>query len=178
VIRSGIPQRYKEKTMNKATLSSGDPRTYTPLKAVCCVVGLLSVLVMCLLPLSAVAQNQSVPGTSSLEQIKALAEKGSAEAQLKLADAYRTGKDAAQSVQDAAKWYRKAAEQGVAEAQFRLGELLIEGKGVAQNAPEAVTWLEKSGAQGFKAAQDKLAEIKSKAKDSVQDLNKALDLIR
>ncbi len=84
----------------------------------------------------------------------------------------------AQSLQDAAKWYRKAAEQGVAEAQFRLGELYMDGKGVAQDAKEAATWLEKAAGQGFKAATDKLTEMKSKAKDSVQDLNKALDMIR
>jgi uncharacterized protein len=150
---------------------------YALLRAVCPVVVLLAVLFTFVVSISAVAQN-STPTASTLEQLKALAEKGNAEAQLKLADLYRTGKGTAQSVQDAAKWYRKAAEQGVAEAQFRLGELLLEGKGIAQNAQEAVNWLEKSGAQGFKAAKDKLTEVKSKAQDSVKDLNKALDLIR
>lgn len=139
---------------------------------------LLSLMVLSVCTLSAFAQSPTSLATASLNDLKALAEKGNTEAQLKLADMYRAGKDAALNVEEAAKWYRRAAEQGSAEAQFKLGELLLEGKGIAQNVQEALVWLEKSAAQGFKAAKDKLAEVKSKAQDSVKDLNKALDLIR
>jgi TPR repeat protein len=139
---------------------------------------LLCTIAACLCPMAAMAQDKGSPAAGSFEQLTALAEKGNAEAQLKLAELYRTGKGAAQNVEEAAKWYRKAAEQGVAEAQFKLGELLLEGKDAAKHAVEAATWLEKAASQGFKAATDKLADLKAKATDSVQDLNKALNLIR
>lgn len=164
--------------MHQGTFLSGDLQNQFPLRTACVVVLFLSMIALIALPTPAAAQTPSTPPEGTLEQLKALAEKGNADAQLKLADLYRTGKDAAQNLQEAAKWYRKAADQGVAEAQFRLGELYMEGKGVAQDAKEAAAWLEKAAAQGFKSAQNKLTEMKTKAKDSVQDLNKALDLIR
>lgn len=154
------------------------PREYLRTHELCRAMVLLLLLASSVCTLSAFAQNSTSLGDTQLDALKALAEKGNAEAQLKLADMYRAGKDAALNVGEAAKWYRKAAEQGSAEAQFKLGELLLEGKGIAQNIQEALIWLEKSAAQGFKAAKDKLAEVKSKAQDSVKDLNKALDLIR
>ncbi len=124
------------------------------------------------------AQQSTGPAEGTLEYYKGLAEKGNAEAQLKLADLYRQGKDIAQNISEAAKWYRKAAEQGLQDAQFKLGELYYEGKGIAQDAKEAANWLEKAASQGNKAATEKLQEIKSKAQDSLKDLNKALDMIR
>jgi uncharacterized protein len=129
-------------------------------------------------PAFAGAQQPSAPAEGSVEYYRSLAEKGNAEAQAKLADLYRSGKDVLQDLAVAAKWYRNAAEQGFADAQFRLGELYYDGKGVAQDAKEAVKWLEKAAAQGHQAAKDKLADIKSKTQDSLKDLNKALDLIR
>ncbi len=116
--------------------------------------------------------------TGTLEEVKALAEKGDPGAQTRLGDLYRSGKIVAQNLQEALKWYRSAAEKGVAEAQFRLGELYLEGKGTAQNAQEAANWLEKAAAQGHQAAKEKLKEIASKAPEGIKDLNKALDMIR
>jgi len=127
-----------------------------------------------LAPGLSVAQEQA----GSFEQLKALAEKGDAAAQTKLADLYRTGKGVAQNFQEAVKWYSSAAEKGVAEAQFRLGELYGEGKGIAQNAQEAAKWLEKAAAQGHQDAKNKLKELASKAPEGIKDLNKALDMIR
>jgi uncharacterized protein len=163
--------------MHFRTASSADGKFLTLCATICRSLLLLCTIAACLCPMAAMAQDQGA-AAGSLEQLKTLAEKGNAEAQLKLAELYRTGKGAAQNVEEAAKWYRKAAEQGVAEAQFKLGELLLEGKDAAKHAVEAATWFEKAASQGFKAATDKLADIKAKAKDSVQDLNKALDLIR
>lgn len=124
------------------------------------------------------AQQSSAPAEGSLEYYKALAEKGNAEAQLKLAELYQQGKDVAQNFTEAAKWYKKAAEQGLQEAQYKLGEMYYEGKGMVQDAKEAANWLEKAASRGHQAAKDKLQDIKSKAQDSLKDLNKALDMIR
>ncbi len=126
----------------------------------------------------AFAQDQASPKEGTFEYYKSLAEKGNAEAQMKLGELYKSGKEVAQNVAESAKWYRKAAEQGLKDAQFKLGELLFEGKGIAQDAKEAADWLEKAATQGHQAAKDKLSEIKSKTQDSLKDLNKALDLIR
>jgi uncharacterized protein len=164
--------------MYQRTFPLDRSREHSVARAVCCVALFLSLIAMCVAPLTAMAQNPSPAPAGSLDELKALAEKGNAAAQVKLADLYRTGKDVTQNLQDAAKWYRKAADQGVAEAQFRLGELYVEGKGVAMDAKEAAVWLNKAAAQGLQAAKDKLTEMKSKAQDSVKDLNKALDLIR
>lgn len=124
------------------------------------------------------AQDQTPPKEGTFEYYKSLAEKGNAEAQMKLGELYKSGKEVAQNVAESAKWYRKAAEQGLKDAQFKLGELLFEGKGIAQDAKEAADWLEKAASQGHQAAKDKLSEIKAKTQDSLKDLNKALDLIR
>jgi TPR repeat protein len=138
----------------------------------------LAAMSVFLWPAFALAQQPSTPPEGSLEHYRALAEKGNAEAQVKLADLYRIGKDLPQNFSEAAKWYRSAAEQGAAEAQFRLGELYFDGKGVAQDVKEAANWLEKAAAQGHQAAKAKLSEMKTKTQDSLKDLNKALDLIR
>lgn len=127
---------------------------------------------------SVLAQQSSSPVEGSLEYYKGLAEKGNAEAQLKLAELYKQGKEVAQNLAEAAKWYKKAAEQGLQEAQFNLGEMYYEGKGIAADAKQAADWLEKAASRGNQAARDKLQEIKSKAQDSLKDLNKALDIIR
>jgi TPR repeat protein len=137
-----------------------------------------SLILACLFPAFAVAQQSSSSPDGLLENYKTLAKKGDAQAQIKLADLYRTGKDVPQNFPEAAKWYRSAAEQGLPEGQFKLGELLFDGKGVAQDSEEASKWLEKAAAQGHQAAKDKLEEIKSKTRDGLKDLNKALDMIR
>lgn len=143
----------------------------------------LNSLLFCLILIAsltapAFAQDQAAPKEGTFEYYKSLAEKGNAEAQMKLGELYKSGKEVAQNVAESAKWYRKAAEQGMKDAQFKLGELLFEGKGIAQDAKEAADWLEKAASQGHQAAKDKLSEIKSKTQDSLKDLNKALDLIR
>ncbi len=145
---------------------------------ICRAVVFFAAVSISVLPTFALAQQPSGPPEGSLEQYKALAEKGNAEAQVKLADLYRTGNGVAQNLAEAVKWYRSAAEKGAAEAQFRLGELYFEGQGVVQDAKEAAKWLEKAAAQGNQAAKDKVTEIKSKTQDSLKDLNKALDMMR
>jgi TPR repeat protein len=147
-------------------------------KTICRAVIFFSMILACLFPSFAVAQQSSSPPNGSLENYKTLAEKGDAQAQIKLADLYRTGKDVPQNFPEAAKWYRCAAEQGLPEGQFKLGELLFDGKGVAQDSGEASKWIEKAAAQGYQAAKDKLLEIKSKTHEGLKDLNKALDMIR
>lgn len=91
-----------------------------------------------------------------LAKLKAAAEKGDAEAQAKLGDAYRFNDTAL-----ALEWYRKAGTQGVAHAQCEAGRVLIGFAGSwaakpetrAMHADEGVYWLVKAASQGNKRAQ-------------------------
>ena len=57
--------------------------------------------------------------------VKAAAEKGSAEAQYKLGLAHRKGEGVKKDGAEALKWMQKAAEQGLADAQHDLGKDLV-----------------------------------------------------
>ena len=54
-------------------------------------------------------------------ELRAKADQGNAEAQLKLGEVYKKSKGVAIDGAEAAKWYRKAAAQGYADAQGILG---------------------------------------------------------
>jgi TPR repeat protein len=76
------------------------------------------------------------------------AERGDADAQLKLAVCYENMHDDSEAV----KWYRRAAEQGCATAQGSLGMCYDEGNGTPQNDIEAYKWYCLAAAQGFDSA--------------------------
>ena len=80
--------------------------------------------------------------------LQELAERGDADAQLRLGKAYANGEGAPKDAGQAALWYRKAAEQGVAEAQYALGALYDAGNGVTKDTGEALEWYRKAAEQG------------------------------
>jgi hypothetical protein len=102
-----------------------------------------------------------------LAELKASAEKGNAEAQAKLADAYRFNDSGL-----ALEWYRKAGTQGVARAQCEAGRILIgfAGSWTAKpevrvaHADEGIYWLVKAASQGDKRAQVDLGRQYEQAK--------------
>ncbi len=87
------------------------------------------------------------------QQVKAEADKGNAEAQLRLGDMYATGTGVTLDRAKAARWHRKAAEQGLARAQYQLGLDLVNGIGVKRNAVEAASWYRQAAEQGLVEAQ-------------------------
>jgi len=89
----------------------------------------------------------------AFEATKLQAEKGDAQAQLRLAEAYRMGSGVAPDMSKAAKWHRKAAEQGLAEAQLLLALDYAHGEGVKTNSHEEVRWFRKAAEQGVAEAQ-------------------------
>ena len=107
----------------------------------------------------AAGEDKAQPAPGSFESVKQLAEKGNAEAQLKLAQMYQEGKGVAQNLQEAFNWSRKAAEQGLAQAQFFLGQMYATGKGVAKDIKEATKWLQKAADQGLQAAKDEIKKL-------------------
>ncbi|QTN30253.1 sel1 repeat family protein [Rhodoferax sp. AJA081-3] len=81
------------------------------------------------------------------------AERGLADAQLLVAEAYATGLGTEQDTRLALGWYQRAAEQGLAAAQFALGGLHALGSGVARNVAVARQWYREAAAQGHPGAQ-------------------------
>jgi len=97
--------------------------------------------------------------TVSYDQIKSLAEKGDAEAELKMG---LRSTSVAWGVKDdriAAQWFEKAARHNQVEAQYRYGLALLEGQGLVQDYKTAFYWLEKAAQQGHAQAQSTLGEM-------------------
>jgi TPR repeat protein len=89
-------------------------------------------------------------------QVKAEADAGDAEAQLKLAVLYANGLGVAQDPGKAAKCHRKAAEQGFARGQYELGLDYTRGFGVKRDAAEGFRWFRRAAEQGLPEAQVEL----------------------
>ena len=81
------------------------------------------------------------------------AEAGNAEAQFGLGLKCCTVNGAAQDLEQAARWYRKAADQGHASAQFNLAMMLARGQGVTQDGAAALIWTRKAAEGGDAGAQ-------------------------
>jgi TPR repeat protein len=126
----------------------------------------------------AAGEDKAQPAPGSFESVKQLAEKGNAEAQLKLAQMYQEGKGVAQNLQEAVNWSRKAAEQGLAQAQFLLGQMYASGKGVAKDVKEAAKWLQKAADQGLQAAKDEIKKLGAAAPSLDDEIDKAIKMIR
>jgi uncharacterized protein len=122
--------------------------------------------------------DKSQPVSGSFESVKQLAEKGNAEAQLKLAQLYQEGKGVAQNLQEAVNWSRKAAEQGFAQAQFFLGQMYESGKGVTKDIKEATKWIQKAADQGLQAAKDEIKKLGAAAPNLDDEIDKAIKMIR
>jgi hypothetical protein len=99
----------------------------------------------------------SQPSLPTLAEIKISAEKGDAEAQNKLGDAY-LGR---LNFSSAAEWFEKAANQGIVSPQWRLGQILLNGRpkvaegsvAVPANKKEGIRWLLIAANQGYGPAQ-------------------------
>jgi hypothetical protein len=88
--------------------------------------GLVSVLLLATAPLSA-QTNQPI------QELKANAEKGNAEAQLRLGLRYYGGLGVTNDNAEAVKWIRKAAEQSYPDAEYFLGFFYESGIGMAED---------------------------------------------
>ena len=125
--------------------------------------GILLVLIPVFGALWMVSHQQAVVVNSAEpvfnDQIKSLAEKGDAEAELKMGLRYTPNAKGGKDVKIAVQWYEKAARHGQVEAQYRYGLALLEGRGVVQDYKTAFYWLEKAAQLGQPQAQATLGEI-------------------
>ncbi len=78
--------------------------------------------------------------TTALSELRALAEKGNANAQFRLGVVYRKGRGVPQDYAEAMGWWRKAAEHGNATAQNNLGIMYYRGRGVPKDYVQAHMW--------------------------------------
>ena len=87
------------------------------------------------------------------------AQKGSADAQYKLAGMYQQGLGMKVNMKLALKWMEKSALQGHALAQLSLGRLYANGIDVPRDTHQARYWLDLAAAQGVQDAITLLSEI-------------------
>ena len=92
--------------------------------------------------------------SNTIEETKAKAEAGDAEAQFNLGASYDLGQNAlSQDFAEAVSWYLKAAKQGYVFAQNNLAICYANGNGVTQDKVKAVKWYYRAAEQGLSAAQ-------------------------
>ena len=97
--------------------------------------------------------------TAAVNDTRARAERGEADAQTNLGIIYEKGHGVAQDLAQAVTWYRKAADQGHAPAQYNLGYMYEKGLGIAQDGAQAIAWFRKAADQGYAQAQFRLGVI-------------------
>jgi hypothetical protein len=95
-------------------------------------------------------------------ELKPLAEKGNAEAQLKLGLMRYTGRGAAQDYGEALEWFKKSASQGNPLAMANVAYMYEKGEGAPQNYVEAAAWYRKAAERGNVQAQFALASLYEK----------------
>jgi hypothetical protein len=120
-------------------------------------------------------QVEAIP---NIEELKAKAESGNAEARKGLGAAYAKGLGVKRSYAEAAKWYRQAADQGHAGAQAALAELYEAGQGVPFDPAEAAKWFRRAAEQGHAVAQYSLAVLYVAGKGVPRDIDEALKWYR
>jgi len=112
----------------------------------------------------------------SLEQLKANATAGNIDAQVQLAEKYRTGNGVLQNHAAAGAWYQKAANQGDARALHRLGLQLMSGLGVEPNPDQGLAMLEAAAKSGDPDIVFDLASAYQSGAAGQPDMARAADL--
>jgi S1-C subfamily serine protease len=117
--------------------------------------------------------------TKSFQEIQTKAEKGAAQAQFELAQAYEMGRGVAKNEAEAVKWYRRAADKDYSPAEFMLACCLLNGSGVDKDEREAVLWLKKAAEKGHMMAQNDLGAFYAEGGPEIpKDLAKAVEWYR
>ncbi|HPE60150.1 MAG TPA: tetratricopeptide repeat protein [Thiolinea sp.] len=110
----------------------------------------------------------------SPEEIRRLAFRGDAAAQMMLGAMYEDGAyGVAQDPGKALEWYLKAARQGFVKAQHNLALLYEDGRGVEQDFRQAAIWYKKAADAGFSEAQNNLAVLYILGRGVEQNAGKA-----
>src|SRR5471032_602119 len=111
--------------------------------------------------------------TAEFLRVRALAERGVANAQHSLGFMYFNGQGVEQSYEQAVAWYRLAATAGLEHAQYNLGVMYQKGQGVALDYHESARWYRLAAEQGYAAAQYNLGWLYAKGQGIAQDSHQA-----
>lgn len=95
-----------------------------------------------------------------IEEIRARAQAGEADAQYSLGLRYDNGQGVAQDFTEAVRWYRLAAEQGNPAAQYNLGAMYSNGQGVPRDVVEAYKWRSLAASRAPSDDQQRYAETR------------------
>ncbi|MDY6980166.1 MAG: tetratricopeptide repeat protein [Pseudomonadota bacterium] len=85
-----------------------------------------------------------------------LAERGDADAQYYVANAYEEGRGTEEDMGKAFEWYRKAAAQQHGAAQYKLGVMYENGMGVEEDLKQAMEWYKQAAENGSTLAKERL----------------------
>jgi len=96
---------------------------------------------------------------AAFAELRALGNKGYAEAQRAMGFMYATGTGVPKDSVQAVDWYLKSAEQGNAKAEFNLGVLYATGDGMPKDSAQAAFWYRKSAEQGASYGQSNLGAM-------------------
>lgn len=110
----------------------------------------------------------------ALQQFRALADHGSATAQLHLGWMYQKGLGVHRNTDEAGQWYKKAAESGSPPGQFYLGTFYFYEE---KNYQQAVVMLSKAAAQNYMPAIYRLGQMYDVGEGVAPDQKKALEYI-
>jgi TPR repeat protein len=84
----------------------------------------------------------------AVQEFRAAAEAGNADAQFNMALMYERGIGVSKDEQESVGWYRKSAEQGNSNAQFNLAVMYENGRGTAVDYYQAHQWYREAAVQG------------------------------
>ena len=117
-------------------------------------------------------------GELDIAQLRALAERGFADAQAELGVRYAAGRGVERDHGEAVSWYRRAVAQGDARGQVELGVAYERGRGVEQSDDEAVRWFRRSAEQGNALGQNNLGVMYRDGRGAPQDDEAAVQWFR
>src|ERR1700733_12589990 len=115
---------------------------------ICNVLRNASFVVLLLAGVSALGENASPLPTQKISRLKAGAERGLVQQEIKLARAYFIGDGLPQDATEAAHWYERAAEAGHTGAQNEIGYFYDAGIGVPVNMERSAHWFQLAAASG------------------------------
>ncbi len=95
-----------------------------------------------------------------LYQLYNKAKENDADAQYLIGNAYYTGNEIEQNLQQAFLWYQRAAENGHIDAQFQLANIYLMGEGIHQNDEKALFWYKKAAEQNHPDAKKNYESLK------------------
>ncbi|MDR2837938.1 MAG: sel1 repeat family protein [Azonexus sp.] len=121
------------------------------------------------------ALNRIAARAAILRDLRERAEKGDADAQLKLGAMHQSQRN---DDRQAVVWYAKAAEQGNAAAQYALGQMYQLGRGLEKDETKAAAWFRQAAEQGKGDAQATLGKMYEEGRGVAQDDAQAIIWLR